>query len=116
MSCFTTPSSCQKGVGESPTHIFMIEVAVPILGTAKNLYKRKLGLFAMYVCTSSVRTYIAKTLKRTIYETLYDAKVVSVNLTDTTQRRSSCHGDNSALVALVKMTNATALPKETSNG
>ena len=93
-----------------------IEVAVPTLGTAKILDKRKLGLFAMYVCTSSVRTYIAKTLKRTIYETLYDAKVVSVNLTDTTQRRSSCHGDNSALVALVKMTNATALPKETSNG
>ena len=57
----------QQGVGESPTHIFMIEVAVPILGTAKNLYKRKLGLFTMYVCTSSVRTYIAKTLKRTIY-------------------------------------------------
>ena len=80
MSYFTTPLPLQKGVGESPTHIFMIEVAVPILGTAKNLYKRKLGLFAMYVCTSSVRTYIAKTLKRTIYETLYDAKVVSVNL------------------------------------
>ena len=43
-----------------------IEVAVPTLGTAKILDKRKLGLFAMYVCTSSVRTYIAKTLKRTL--------------------------------------------------
>ena len=64
---------------------FIVEVAVPILGTAKNLYKRKLGLFAMYVCTSSVRTYIAKTLKRTIYETLYDAKVVVDILSTTTQ-------------------------------
>ena len=52
-------------------HVFVliraVEVAVPTLGTAKILYKRKLGLFAMYVCTSSVRTHIAKTLKRTIY-------------------------------------------------
>ena len=55
----------------------MIEVAVPILGTAKNLYKRKLGLlifwntevftFHCYVRITPVRTYIAKTLKRTIY-------------------------------------------------
>ena len=45
----------------------------------------ELGLFAMYVCTSSVRTYIAKTLKRTIYATLYDSKVVTVNLTVTTR-------------------------------
>ena len=46
---------------------FTVEVAVPILGTAKILYKRKLGLFAMYICTSSVRTYIAKILKHAIY-------------------------------------------------
>ena len=57
-----------------PNHT--VEVPVPILGTAKILYKRKLGLFAMYVCTSSVRTYIAKTLKRTIYAILYAPKVV----------------------------------------
>ena len=46
---------------------FTVEVAVPILGTTKIMYMRELRLFAMYVCTSSVRTYIAKTLKRTIY-------------------------------------------------
>ena len=44
-----------------------IEVAVPTLGTAKILDKRKLGLFAMYICTSSVRMYIAKILKHAIY-------------------------------------------------
>ena len=65
--------------------ICAVEVAVPTLGTAKILYKRKLGLFAMYVCTSSVRTYIAKTLNRTIYETLYDAKEVVDILSTTTQ-------------------------------
>ena len=36
-----------------------IEVAVPTLGTAKILDKRKLGLFAMYVCTRPVQTHPA---------------------------------------------------------
>ena len=66
-----------------PNHT--VEVPVPILGTAKILYKRKLGLFAMYVCTSSVRTYIAKTLKRTIYAILYAPKVVVDILSTTIQ-------------------------------
>ena len=59
-----------------PNHT--VEVAVPILGTAKILYKRELGLFAVYVCTSSVRTYIAKTPKRALYAILYGAKVVEM--------------------------------------
>ena len=64
--------------------IYMILV-VPKMGTATStvkersasrrpldfiedfLYIRELAFFAVYVCTSSVRTYIAKTLKRTIY-------------------------------------------------
>ena len=67
----------------------MIEVAVPILGTAKNLYKRKLGLFTMYVCTSSVRTYIAKSPKRAIYAILYGAEVVLVILNQTNPVRTT---------------------------
>src|SRR5699024_2881124 len=43
-----------------------IEASSLILGPVI-LYMGKLDLFAMYVCTSSVRRYIAKTLKRTIY-------------------------------------------------
>ena len=86
---------------------------VPILGTTKILYKRKLGLFAMYVCTSSVRTYIAKTLKRTIYAILYAPKVVVDILSTTIQVWPSCHGDNLALVALDNLSSATASLNET---
>ena len=56
-----------------PNHT--VKVPVPTLGTGKILYKRKLGLLAMYVCTKSVRTYIAKTLKRTIHAILYGTKL-----------------------------------------
>ena len=107
MSCFTTPSSCQKGVGESPTHIFMIEVAVPILGTAKIRHMRGFRFIAMYVRTELVHTYIAKSPKRTIYAILYNTKVVPVNLTSTTQVRPSCHSDSSVLMALDKMSSDT---------
>ena len=55
-------------------------MAVPGMGTAKILYMRGFRLFAMYVRTEPVHTYIAKSPKRTIYATLYDAKVVPVNL------------------------------------
>ena len=75
MLCFTTLLHYQQEVGDSPIPSFTVEVAVPIWETVKNLYKRKLGLFAMYVCTKSVRTYIAKTLKRTIHAILYGTKL-----------------------------------------
>ena len=39
-------------------------------------YIGEFALFAVYVCTTSVRTYIAKTPKRTIYAILYAAKVL----------------------------------------
>ena len=39
-------------------------------------YIGELALFAMYVCTASVHTYIAKTPKRTIYAILYATKVL----------------------------------------
>ena len=81
------------------------ELAVPTLGTTKIRYMRGFRLFAMYVRT--VHTYIAKSPKRTIYATLYDTKMVPVNLTSTTQIRPSCHGDNLALMALDKMSSAT---------
>ena len=45
-------------------------------------------------CTSSVRTYIAKTLKHAIYAILYAPKVVVDILSTTTQVSPSCHGDN----------------------
>ena len=57
----------------------------------------------MYVRTEPVHTYIAKTPKRTICAILYDPKVVPVNLTGTTQVLSSCHGGNSVLMVLDKM-------------
>ena len=60
---------------------------------------RELRLFAMYVRTEPVHTYIAKTLKRTIYETLYDAKVLVDILSTTTQVKSSCQNDNLILDA-----------------
>ena len=47
------------------------------------LYMGEFGLFAMYVCTKSVRTYIAKSPKRTIYAILYGTKVI-VKVTSTT--------------------------------
>ena len=39
-------------------------------------YIGELALFAMYVCTASVHTYIARTPKRTIYAILYVTKVL----------------------------------------
>ena len=83
------------------------ELAVPTLGTTKIRYMRGFRLFAMYVRTEPVHTYIAKTPKRTIYATLYDTKVVPVNLTSTTQVRPSCHGDSSILVALDILSSVT---------
>lgn len=44
------------------------------------MYMGELALFAMYVCTSSVRTYIAKTPKRALHTILYGAKVVRNDL------------------------------------
>ena len=38
----------------------------------------------MYLCARSVRTYIAKSLKRAIYATLYNTEVVLVKMTSTT--------------------------------
>ena len=52
-----------------------VEVAVPTLGTAKIRYMRGFRLFAMYVRTEPVHTYIAKSPKRAIYAALYDPKV-----------------------------------------
>ena len=40
------------------------------------LYIGEFALFAMYVCTASVRTYIAKTPKRAIYAILYATKML----------------------------------------
>ena len=48
------------------------------LGTGDFVYMGELGLFAMYVCTKSVRTYIANHPKRTIHALLYETKVVWV--------------------------------------
>ena len=86
---------------------FAVEVAVPIWGTTKIRYMRGFRLFAMYVRTEPVHTYIAKTPKRTICAILYDPKVVPVNLTGTTQVLSSCHGGNSVLMVLDKMSSTT---------
>ena len=69
-------------------------------------------VFAMYVRTELVHTYIAKSPKRTIYAILYNTKVVPVNLTSTTQVRPSCHSDSSVLMALDKMSSAIASLKE----
>ena len=84
-----------------------VNLAVPKTGTAKILYMRGFRLFAMYVRTEPVHTYIAKTPKRTICAILYDPKVVPVNLTGTTQVLSSCHGGNSVLMVLDKMSSTT---------
>ena len=89
-----------------------VNLAVPKTGTAKILYMRGFRLFAMYVRTEPVHTYIAKAPKRSIYATLYDAKVVPVNLTSTTQVRPSCHGDSSILVALDILSSATEKPRK----
>ena len=59
----------------------------------------ELGLFAMYVCTGSVHTYIAKTLKHAIYAILYGTKVAVDTLSTTTQVESSCQNDNLILDA-----------------
>lgn len=64
------------------------------MGTTKILYMRDLRLFAMYVCTKSVRTYIAKNLKHVIYAILYGTKVAVDTLSTTTQVESSCRFDN----------------------
>ena len=39
-------------------------------------YIGEFALFAVYVCTTSVHTYIAKTPKRTIYAILHATKVL----------------------------------------
>ena len=61
-----------KSTARVPIHV--VEVVVPTLGTAKILYMRELRLFAMYVRTEPVHTYIAKSPKHAIYNpqnTLY---------------------------------------------
>ena len=83
------------------------ELAVPKVGTVKIRYMRGFRLFAMYVRTEPVHTYIAKTPKRTICAILYAPKVVPVNLTSTTQVLPSCHGGNSVLMVLDKMSSTT---------
>ena len=83
------------------------ELAVPKVGTVKIRYMRGFRLFAMYVRTEPVHTYIAKTPKRTICAILYGPKVVPVNLTSTTQVLPSCHGGNSVLMVLNKMSSTT---------
>ena len=60
------------------------EAAVPKMGTAKILYMRDLRLFAMYVRTEPVHTYIAKSPKRAICAIHYDTKVVVDILSTTT--------------------------------
>ena len=60
-----------------------VKVVVLILGTTKILYMRELRLFAMHICTKSVRTYIAKSPKRTIYVILYNTKVLLYILAST---------------------------------
>ena len=91
---------------------FIVEVAVPIWGKAKIRYMRRFRLFAMYVRTEPVHTYIAKSPKRTIYVILYDTKVVLVNLTSTTQVLPSCHRDNLVLMALDILSSATEKPQK----
>ena len=58
-------------------------MAVPSMGTAKILYMRGFRLFAVYVRTEPVHTYIAKSPKRAIYTLLYDTELVWVILTQT---------------------------------
>ena len=89
-----------------------VELTVPILGTAIIRYMRGFRLFAMYVRTEPVHTYIAKSSKRTIYAILYHTKVVPVNLTSTTQVLPSCHRDNLVLMALDILSSATEKPRK----
>ena len=63
-------------------------MSLPLLGPVIS-YMGELGLFAMYVCTKSVRTYIANHPKRTIHAILYEAKVVWVKATQTNRFRLS---------------------------
>ena len=72
-----------KSTARVPIHV--VEVVVPTLGTAKILYMRELRLFAMYVRTEPVHTYIAKSPKRAIYAILYVPEVV-VDILSTTTR------------------------------
>ena len=53
-----------------------VNLAVPKTGTAKILYMRGFRLFAMYVRTEPVHTYIAKSPKRAIYTILYDTELL----------------------------------------
>ena len=62
-----------------------VNLAVPKTGTAKILYMRGFRLFAMYVRTEPVHTYIAKSPKRAIYAILYVPEVV-VDILSTTTR------------------------------
>ena len=55
------------------------------------LYMGGFSLFAMYVCTKSVRTYIAFYPKCAIYAILYKAKVVWAKVTQANRLRSSPH-------------------------
>ena len=71
-----------KSTARVPIHV--VEVVVPTLGTAKILYMRELRLFAMYVRTEPVHTYIAKSPKRAICAIHYDTKVVVDILSTTT--------------------------------
>ena len=61
-----------------------VNLAVPKTGTAKILYMRGFRLFAMYVRTEPVHTYIAKSPKRAIYTILYDTELLWAILTQTT--------------------------------
>ena len=71
-----------KSTARVPIHV--VEVVVPTLGTAKILYMRELRLFAMYVRTEPVHTYIAKSPKHAIYAILYGSKVAVDILSTTT--------------------------------
>ena len=64
------------------------------MGTAKILYMRGFRLFAVYVRTEPVHTYIAKTPKRAIYTILYDTELVWVKMTQTNRFQPSYHFDN----------------------
>ena len=70
----------RRKVPEGVTVCYSLEVAVTILGTSKIPYMRELRLFAMYVRTEPVHTYIAKSLKRAICAILYNTKVMLGNL------------------------------------
>ena len=70
-----------KSTARVPIHV--VEVVVPTLGTAKILYMRELRLFAMYVRTEPVHTYIAKSPNHAIYAILYGS-TVAVDILSTT--------------------------------